>query len=189
MSLKDWGLNWQTVTFDSLVKTIYVAIPNINSAGEYTHLQRVKLQSHMSESKDGGRDEELKTVVHSTTLTVHGGKQQFFSPYFQTTNIVVRADTHALFPDISIAKVTKYIVLVCMSVSCAQGSRFHLFWSLELNKEILFTCFLFDFFWKLLLFFPPWLYDVMVMLLHKGSRYLFHAENACLNLTWGLGAI
>ena len=94
MSLKDWGLNWQTVTFNSLVKTSYVAIPNISSAGEYTHLQRVKLQSHMSESKDGGRDEELKTAVHSTTLTVHGGKQQFFSPYFQTTNVVVHADTH-----------------------------------------------------------------------------------------------
>lgn len=75
MSLEDWDLNSPTVTGNSVVKTSYVAIPNINSARECTRLQMVKLQSHSLVRKlDGGKDEDPKTVVCSTTLTVHGGK-------------------------------------------------------------------------------------------------------------------
>lgn len=56
MSLKVWDLNWWTVTGNSVVKTSYVAIPNINSAREYTRLQMVKLQSHLLVRKQGWRE-------------------------------------------------------------------------------------------------------------------------------------
>lgn len=71
IAVKDWDLNWQTATFNPLIKTSYVAIPNINNVGKYTHLQCTSpLQSHMSKSKDGERKEKLKTVVHSYKIKI-----------------------------------------------------------------------------------------------------------------------
>lgn len=61
---------------------------------------------------------------------------------------------------------------------------FTYFGSSELNKATPLKCFLSDLFWKLLLFFLFPDRKMMVMLLHKGGRYLlFHAKNACLNQT------
>lgn len=70
-----------------------MAIPNINSAREYTHLQMVKLQSHLlTESKDGGKDEDLEDSGVFYHIDCSSGGNNFSQAITIPTNIVLCAE-------------------------------------------------------------------------------------------------
>lgn len=104
------------------------------------------------------------------------------------TNIVLCADTYnTWFPDINIAKVRNNLVSVSESAYYGQDSGLLILES-RTKQEQPFKMFSFWFILEAITFFFFWPQDVMVMLLHKGGRYLlFHAKNACLNQTRELG--
>lgn len=63
MSLKVWDLNWWTVTGNSVVKTQAMWPFPTSIVQESISPSDGETQSHLLVRKDGGKDEDLKTVV------------------------------------------------------------------------------------------------------------------------------
>lgn len=159
MSAKDWRLNWHTVCFNRLVTASYVAMPNSSGVGGRTLI--FSGWECKARVRKRGEREEPKTVTHFTHWLFMENGNIFFHmiPCPQTLWCVHK------FQTFSVIKVRKNTMFVSESASHGKGSRFHLFWSLELDKRTLLQIFV-CFGGVYLLFL---LCSVMHMLIHKGN--------------------